>query len=317
MTKEPREIAVVIPTYNRAQLIGRAIDSVLMQSAPPEQILVVDDGSSDATAGVCQAYGNQIQYVRQSHAGPSIARNAGIRLARHGWVAFLDSDDYWTPEHLGRMKTAIRETQAEANFYFSNIQMPAKYDAGTLWELVGFRPDPPFHLVKDASAWMLMKRQPTLLQASVFRKSSLEKVGGLSEKFRLSHDVQLFCQLGIGGTACAVSGVGCIRTMDDESNITLNNQIPSGSERHLEDQCQLWQEILLIQKKLPPPLRRLVRFNLASSHLGMCKLRWQGGRFDAALWHLFQVVKSDPELAVWIARKRNSDGYASKVRPAP
>jgi glycosyltransferase involved in cell wall biosynthesis len=155
MIKEPCEIAVVIPTYNRAQLVGRAIDSALIQSAPPEQVLVVDDGSSDATARVCEAYGSQIEYVWQSNAGPSIARNAGIRLARHSWVAFLDSDDYWTPGHLERMKMAIRETDGEANVYFSNIQMPDNYDCRTLWELVGFRPDPPVHLVRDASAWML------------------------------------------------------------------------------------------------------------------------------------------------------------------
>ena len=148
MRKEPCEISVVIPTYNRAQLVGRAIDSALIQSAPPEQVLVIDDGSSDSTARVCKAYGSQIEYVRQSNLGPSGARNAGVRLAyRHPWVAFLDSDDYWRPGHLKQVQVAIRETAGEANFYFSDVQTPDLYDCHTLWKIIGFRPDPPFHLV--------------------------------------------------------------------------------------------------------------------------------------------------------------------------
>jgi len=246
--REPCEITAIIPTYNRAQLVRRAIDGALMQSTPPDQVLVLDDGSSDSTGRICKEYGSRIDYVWQSNAGPSIARNSGIRSARHSWVAFLDSDDYWTQGHLERMKTAIRETNGEANFYFSNIQLPDNYHSDTLWELIGFHPDPPFHLVRDASAWMLMKRQPTLLQSSVFRKGALEAVGGLSEKLQLSHDVQVFCKLGIGGTVCAVSGVGCIRTEDDRSNIRLSNKNPAGCERQLEDQCQLWQDVLHLQK---------------------------------------------------------------------
>ena len=314
MRKEPCEISVVIPTYNRAHLVGRAIDSALIQSAPPEQILVIDDGSSDSTARVCKAYGSQIEYVWQSNLGPSAARNAGIRLARNAWVAFLDSDDYWTPGHLERIKMAIRETAGEANFYFSDVQMPDSYDCRTLWEHIGFRPDPPLHLVRDASAWVMMRKQPTMLQASAFKKGTLETVGALCEKLRRSHDVEFFCKLGIGGTACAVTGVGCIITADDRSNVRLNNEIPHASERFVEYQCQLWREVLLSKRRLLPGFRRLVRFNLASSHLGVCKWRWRSGRFVASFWHLFQLMKADPELLAWIARKRSSNGFETNLR---
>src|SRR4030095_4422896 len=95
-------ISVVIPTFNRAGVVKRALESALRQSLPPAQIIVIDDGSTDDTREVLGGYGDTIEYVRQENAGASVARNRGIALARHPWIAFLDSDDYWLPDHLAR-----------------------------------------------------------------------------------------------------------------------------------------------------------------------------------------------------------------------
>ena len=94
-------------------------------------------------------------------------------------------------------------------------------------------------------------------------------------------------------------------TTDDRSNVRLNNEIPPASERFVDCNCQLWREVLLSKKRLLPGFRRPVRFNLASSHLGVCKWRWRSGRFVASFWHLFQLMKADPELLAWIVRKRS------------
>src|SRR6187551_867813 len=101
------DIAVVIPTFNRANLVGRAIESVLNQTVAPAEIIVVDDGSTDETASVCRRYGTRVRYQWQKNAGASASRNLGIKLASRPWIAFLDSDDYWTNEHLERMTNAI------------------------------------------------------------------------------------------------------------------------------------------------------------------------------------------------------------------
>ncbi|MHC4950642.1 MAG: glycosyltransferase family 2 protein [Planctomycetota bacterium] len=94
------KISVVIPAYNIEDYIERAIDSVLAQSRPPEEIIVVDDGSTDATAQKIKAYGDQVRYIHQANKGLSGARNTGIRQAQNEWVAFLDGDDEWLPEKL-------------------------------------------------------------------------------------------------------------------------------------------------------------------------------------------------------------------------
>ena len=100
------DISVIIPTYNRAQWLAKAIDSVLTQSFAPREIIVVDDGSSDETQAILARYPVRSHF--QQNAGPSAARNAGARLAQGQWLAFLDSDDSWCPEKLEKQVNAHR-----------------------------------------------------------------------------------------------------------------------------------------------------------------------------------------------------------------
>jgi len=99
----PSEISVVIPTYNRAHCIVRALESVFAQSLAPGEIIVVDDASHDDTAAVLAPYAGRIRVIRhETNAGASAARNTGIAAAQGTWVAFLDSDDAWRPDKLAR-----------------------------------------------------------------------------------------------------------------------------------------------------------------------------------------------------------------------
>lgn len=91
-------VSVVIPAYNAGEYLGRAIDSVLAQTQPAAEIIVVDDGSADNTADVAQGYGERIRFIQQENAGASVARNTGIEAAASEWIAFLDADDEWLPQ---------------------------------------------------------------------------------------------------------------------------------------------------------------------------------------------------------------------------
>jgi len=93
-------VSVVIPAYNAGKYLGRAIDSVLAQTRPADEIIVVDDGSTDNTADVAHGYGEKIRFIRQENAGASVARNTGIEAATSEWIAFLDADDEWLPRKL-------------------------------------------------------------------------------------------------------------------------------------------------------------------------------------------------------------------------
>jgi len=103
----PAPISVVIPTFNRCELLCTAIDSVLAQTRPPAQIIVVDDGSDDDTAPVITKRFPQAQLIKQNNHGVSHARNRGIAAATQPWIAFLDSDDRWFKNKLSHQMAAI------------------------------------------------------------------------------------------------------------------------------------------------------------------------------------------------------------------
>lgn len=94
------DITVIIPAFNRASVLERALDSALNQQAPPGEVIVVDDGSTDATARLVQERYPQCRYLHQPNRGVSAARNRGIRAAGGSWIALLDSDDAWLPTKL-------------------------------------------------------------------------------------------------------------------------------------------------------------------------------------------------------------------------
>jgi len=103
------KVAVIIPTYNRAALIERALASVIAQSYAAAEIIVVDDGSTDNTQQIIEANYAQIRYLQQTNKGVSAARNAGINATSCEWICLLYSDDSWQPDKLEKQRKALTE----------------------------------------------------------------------------------------------------------------------------------------------------------------------------------------------------------------
>lgn len=118
-------ISVVIPLYNQGQRITHTIDSVLAQTLAPCEIIVVDDGSTDDPAQHLVGY-PEVTLITQSNKGPSAARNTGIRLATGDWIALLDADDTWSPNHLARL-VVLSQDYPNAQVLCSGYQ----FDYGT------------------------------------------------------------------------------------------------------------------------------------------------------------------------------------------
>lgn len=108
-------VSVVVPAYNCARFLREAIDSALVQTLPPIEVIVVDDGSSDETPALLAGYGSRIRAIRQANAGVAAARNRGVREATGDAVAFLDADDAWLPEKLERQALRL-ETEPDLGF---------------------------------------------------------------------------------------------------------------------------------------------------------------------------------------------------------
>ena len=113
-------ISVIIPTYNRAHLVGRAIQSALSQCEPGDEVIVIDDGSTDGTREVVAPFGSRVRYQHVTNGGCGRARNIGLSVARGDLVAFLDSDDEWFPGKLMLQRRLMR-ARPEVLFSFSNF----------------------------------------------------------------------------------------------------------------------------------------------------------------------------------------------------
>ncbi|MEM7206307.1 MAG: glycosyltransferase [Pseudomonadota bacterium] len=100
-------VSVVIPSYNRGALLARALDSVFAQTLPPDEVIVIDDGSTDGTSDMVAKRFGGVKLIRQKNLGVSAARNAGITAATGEWIALLDSDDVWLPEKLAKQMHAL------------------------------------------------------------------------------------------------------------------------------------------------------------------------------------------------------------------
>lgn len=103
------KVSVVIPTYNRAHTLAAALDSVLSQTLPPDEVIVIDDGSTDNTVSLLSGYGDTVTTLHQENRGVSHARNVGIAHAKSEWIAFLDSDDHWLPDKLRRQSLMVEQ----------------------------------------------------------------------------------------------------------------------------------------------------------------------------------------------------------------
>jgi glycosyltransferase involved in cell wall biosynthesis len=159
-------VSVVIPTRDVARYLGEAIDSVLGQSRPPDELVVVDDGSLDETSAVLAGYGERITAIRQSRLGNASAVNRGIASVGGDYVAFLDADDLWTPEKLA-VQVPLLERDERLDAVFGLVQQFLSPDA-----------DP------TLAGEVVIPREPQpgiSRPAMLIRRSALDRVGPFDE----------------------------------------------------------------------------------------------------------------------------------------
>jgi len=186
----PSLVSVIIPTYNRAAVITRAIKSVLAQDHEPLEIIVVDDASADETHRVVGGLRDaRIRYIaRSENRGAAAARNTGIRAARGAFIAFLDSDDEYLPGKLGAQVRAFETLDAATGFVFVNYceigrnksaRFPPEVKSG--YVRIG-RHFPASIYCNPPSAWMV-------------RKSCFDAVGLFDEGLWTLEDLDMFARL--------------------------------------------------------------------------------------------------------------------------
>ena len=181
-------VSVIIPTYNRSEAVARALSSVACQSRPADEILVVDDGSTDRTPEQIPDLFPEAVYLRQENRGVSAARNRGIREARGEYLAFLDSDDEWLPRKLERQIEALeKDREGEHLLCHTN----------EIWIRHGRRVNP-MKKHRKYGGRIFAKCLPLCIisaSSTVVHRSLLDRVGLFDESLPVCEDYDLWLRI--------------------------------------------------------------------------------------------------------------------------
>lgn len=275
-------VAIIIPTFNRAHLIGDAIESALAQTCGDSEIIVVDDGSTDNTAEVVASYGDPIRYLWQPNAGkPAEARNRGISATRAEYLVFLDSDDVLLPTKVAR-QVEFLDSHPEFDFVFGNCLYMDEHG----------------HTIPGASAytrtcWTGDASLPELLRgnfipvvAPLVRRSALDRVGIFDPNIR-PEDYDLWLRIAATGSFAG--------TDDVVAKIRL------GPARRSVEQLEIIRGYIRVFEKFraqfPNVVQRhqaLFRRRLSQIHLSLGIVLHDSGRRSAALGAFRSALAIDP-----------------------
>jgi hypothetical protein len=289
-------ISVVIPTFNRAHIISRALASVFAQRHPAAEVIVIDDGSTDRTVDLLASYGEKIRVLNQNHGGPSRARNLGVASATSPWIAFLDSDDTWGVEHLAHFARAVAATGGRAALYFDNAEWETPEGVTTYWKLHNYVPSGDIEFVQDARPLVYREVQPMLLPFTMVRKDAYESVGGLWEQLWSAEDTHLFLKLGTEYPFCAVNALGG-RVVSDalNANSRLTTTYSTDTPRRWTALVAMYHGLLARYPELPDVYVDLVKDWLAGSHWRLSRIAWSERKGATFAGEIFRTIATRPK----------------------
>ena len=207
MTSAPPTFSVILPVYNRAHSVGRALISVLDQTHPPDEVIVVDDGSTDDLDQALAPFADRIVLLRQANAGVSAARNAGAARARGDWLTFQDSDDVWSPDHLAICARDLTEAPADIVCHIGDVTYRGDGYAETLFAIK--RRSFPADTAERVEHPLGLVISGMTLQGAAIRRAAFDRLGGLDRDMRFMEDTALFCQLALEGPFLVTGSVLC------------------------------------------------------------------------------------------------------------
>ncbi len=190
-------ISVVIPTYNGFQRLQPTIRSVLNQTLPPVEIIVVDDGSTDGTPEIEALFPGQIRYFRVANGGQQRARNYGVARCTGDWLAFLDHDDLWEPGYLAEVSALVQTHQADVTIcnsrtwqetagggFWKDDNRFVRFAPSGYWEQVGANPHDRWTVLERYDYRSYLEFHPSQTSMFTCSRTLYERLGGFDERMR-------------------------------------------------------------------------------------------------------------------------------------
>jgi glycosyltransferase involved in cell wall biosynthesis len=329
------KVSVIIPTYNRAVDVRKAIESVLAQTFSGLEVIVVDDGSSDDTGKILgEVFGDRIRYYAQANRGVSVARNKGIAEARGDWIAFLDSDDLWESEKLEWQFKALERFGPACGACYTDVRLFNNPETRTLFQMaeasyrhegtMGVNTDALRLLVRPGGAGMVVCLSSFLARADVVRRAE-----GFDPNLLYSQDSEFMFRLAMLTSFCFVNRplVWFDRSPPEIRHVGVSadwNKL----EFFLQDSQLRLEGILRLGEELPKKIRKLVREQLGSVHSGWANWYLETGQYGKAREAVSSAARLNltfnvavkwlltwmsPQLALRTVRRRNERGTGSVV----
>jgi glycosyltransferase involved in cell wall biosynthesis len=277
-------VSALIPAFNRRDYLPRAIDSVLAQTVAVDEIVVVDDGSTDGSADFIEArYGNRVRVVRQTNTGVAGARHRGIQEARGEWIAFLDSDDEWLPTRNAELLKAAQQMPTEVAWVFGALRIVTDGGEGpTLFEEHGLHLEKSPQIFADSISIQYPYQFP-MLQASFIRRSALLELDCFSEGLRSDDDLLAGFQIACRYKFAAISNV--VGKYFRTSDLAAGSVVVNGNfgPDYYRSRMLAFEQV--IQSGRVQPWNKLY----ASSVRGLCQVLARRGKYLRELaWQQFR-----------------------------
>ena len=275
--------SVIIPTYNRAKYVTTAIDSVLKQTYDDYQIIVVDDGSTDNTQQVLGLYHKQIMCLYQQNSGVSAARNAGIKLAKGHWIAFLDSDDEWFPEYLAYQIEQARRNNKVCIHITNSVQISIDGKSTNTFNDVGIvnKFGNSRNLVINRPLSFIINNHITNIQATIIRRHALMKAGLFDESLTIGEDLDIIARAALQGPLGISDNVLVKICRREETIENLTQQLFTQRIYSLESFGKVYTNLLLSQNLSFRETRTLARI-LSSNRRAVANLFLKKGEKNNA-----------------------------------
>lgn len=213
-------ISVVIPAYNASRFLAQTLRNVLAQTQPPEEVLVIDDGSTDDTAAIAESFGPPVRVFRRPNSRQAASRNFGVQQATSEWIAFIDADDLWTPDKLQR-QTEVLAAHPEADVcYTDHIKFRQECEEDPM-EMPVDGPGLKYYPAAQVRRGLL--ESVTFLPSSVLiRRSTFLRFGGFGTTFRIVEDWDLWLRLLHAGVQFVSCDAPLLLYRMHSNNVTKN-----------------------------------------------------------------------------------------------
>ena len=243
MSANAPTVSVIIPTFNRSDVVTTAVDSVLAQTYSDYELIIIDDGSTDDTADRIRQYNGRVRYFCQENRGASAAQNKGIELAKGTWISILASDDFWLPTKLEVQLSAINAMGQGYGACFTDCSFFGDvHTQGTAFEQAQFRPARETGPVAKALPLVLGRYPAIYVQSLLMLRCLVEELHGFDPEQVVAEDTDLIFRMSFKTRFCYVNQpvVKINRSPSREGLMDLFSTRNEKTYRSLERMFQKW-----------------------------------------------------------------------------